>query len=150
MGLKTNTPKTKPVSPWPIAIALAIAVFVMQSLIAVVWSSTRPQTISAQDYNDLETELTSQVEAEKTALASITRKMQTAQLQNTRLQGDNTQLKQQASRLLSVEQLPTQVRGASPSQCVSKIQRLCDVTQQVNQNNVSALLAVLSRSRRAV
>jgi hypothetical protein len=143
MGLKTNTPKTKPVSPWPIAIALAIAVFVMQSLIAVVWSSTRPQTISAQDYNDLETELTSQVEAEKTALASTTRKMQSAQLQNKRLQGDNTQLKQQASRLLSVEQLPTQVRGVSPAQCISKIQRLCDVTQQVNQNNVSALLAVL-------
>ena len=31
MGLKTATPNTKAASPWPIAIALSIAVFVMQS-----------------------------------------------------------------------------------------------------------------------
>jgi hypothetical protein len=59
MGLKTATHNTKATSPWPIAIALAIAVFVMQSLITVIWSGTRPESISAQDYNDLQTDLTS-------------------------------------------------------------------------------------------
>jgi peptidoglycan hydrolase-like protein with peptidoglycan-binding domain len=146
MGLKPTRPKTKPTSPWPIAIALAIAVFVMQSLITVIWSSTRPEAISVQDYNDLQTDLTGltgQIEAQEIALTSMTRKVQSAQLQNKRFQGDNAQLKLQASKLLSVGQLPTQVRGITPAQCISKIQRLCDVTQQVNQNNVSALLSVL-------
>ncbi|NQV31961.1 MAG: peptidoglycan-binding protein [Phycisphaeraceae bacterium] len=143
MGLKTTVPSTKATSPWPMAIALAIAVFVIQSLIAVVWSSTRPQTISVQDYNDLQTDLASQLEAQDTTLAAMTRKMQSTQLLNKRLERDNTQLKQQASQRLRVEQLPTQVRGVTPSQCISKIQRLCDVAQKVNQDNVSALLAVL-------
>ncbi|MCP4449994.1 MAG: peptidoglycan-binding protein [Planctomycetes bacterium] len=143
MGLKTTTPKKKPASPWPIAIALAIAVFVMQSLITVIWSSTRPETISAQEYNDLQSELTSQAETQKTALAGATREMRSAQLEHQRLQGENAHLKQQASNLLRVERLPIQVRGVTPSQCIGKIQRLCDVAQQVNQDNVSALLAVL-------
>lgn len=143
MGMKTTVPNTKATSPWPMAIALAVAVFVIQSLITVVWSSTRPQTISVQDYNDLQTDLTSQLETQKTRLAAMTRKMQAAQLQSKRLERDNTQLKQQASQHLRVEQLPTQVRGVTPSQCIGKIQRLCDTTQQVNQDNVSALLAVL-------
>ena len=143
MGLKPTTPNTKATSPWPIAIALAIAVFVMQSLVAVIWSSTRPQTISAQDYNDLQADLTSQLEAQKTTLATMTRKTQSAKLHTQRLEGDNARLKQEASGFLRVEQLPTQVRGVTQSQCISKVQKLCDVVEQVNQENVSALLDVL-------
>lgn len=143
MGLKTATPNTKAVSPWPIAIALAVAVFVMQSLITVVWSSTRPQTVSVQDYNDLQTDLTAQLEAQKSTLATVTRKMRSAQTQINRLERDNTQLKQKAERLLRTDQLPTQVRGVTPIQCMSKIRALCDAAEQVNQDNVSALLAVL-------
>jgi len=143
MGLKTTTPNRKTTSPWPIAIALAIAVFIMQGLITIVWSSTRPQTISVQDYNDLETSLTSQLDAQKSALAAATRERQSAQLHNKRLEADNLKLKREASRLLRIEQLPTQVRDATPSQCIRRIQDLCDGVQNVNPENIGALLAVL-------
>ena len=141
MGLKTTTPNTKTTSPWPIAIALAIAVFIMQGLITIVWSST--QTISVQDYNDLENSLTSELEAQKTALAAATRKMQSAQLHGKRLEAENLKLKREASRFLRIEQLPTQVRDATPSQCIRRIQGLCDTVENVNPENVGALLAVL-------
>lgn len=143
MGLKTTMPNVKPTSPWPIAIALAIAVFIMQSLIAVVWSSTRPPAISVQDYNDLETRLTDQLEAQEADLATATRKMQSAQLETRRLEGENRKLKSTASRLLRIEQLPAQVRDATPSQSIRRIQTLCDAAKNVNPKNVSALLAVL-------
>ncbi len=143
MGLKTATPKKTATSPWPIAIALAIAVCVMQSLITVIWASTRPETISVQDYNNLQTKLTGQVETQTTALASTTRMLQSAELLNQRLEGDNVRLRQTAKKLLRVDQLPIQVRGVTPSQSISKIRKLCDVTGKVNQNNVSALLSVL-------
>ncbi len=143
MALKTAANKTKPTSPWPIAIALAIAVLIMQSLVTVIWSNTRPKAISLQDYNDLQTDLTGQIEAQKVTLADRARKVQSAQLQKKRLEQNNAQLQQKASKLLALEQLPAQVRGITTSQCISKIQTLCDASQKVNQDNVGALLAVL-------
>ena len=143
MGLKILTNKNIAQSPWAIAIALAIALLIAQCLIVVVWSSTRPKTVLLQDYNDLQTDTTNQLERQKATMAGMTRNLKSAQLQSRRLERDNIQLKQKVSRLLPLEKLPAQVRGATPSQCLGKIKRLCDVIQQVNQDNVSALLAVL-------
>jgi hypothetical protein len=143
MALKTAANKTKPTSPWPIAIALAIAVLIMQSLVTVIWSSTRPEAISLQDYNDRQIDLTGQIEAQKVTVADMARKVQSAELQKKRLEQSNAQLQQKASKLLALEQLPAQVRGFTASQCLSKIQTLCSASQKVNQDNVGALLAVL-------
>jgi hypothetical protein len=143
MALKTAANKTKPTSPWPIAIALAIAVLIMQSLVTVIWSSTRPEAISLQAHNDLQIDLTGQIEAQKVTVADMARKVQSAELQKKRLEQSNAQLQQKASKLLALEQLPAQVRGFTASQCISKIRTLCDASQKVNQDNVGALLAVL-------
>ncbi|MCF7973526.1 MAG: peptidoglycan-binding protein, partial [Phycisphaerae bacterium] len=143
MGLKTVTGKINTQSPWAIAIALAVALLIIEGLAAVVWSGTRPQSIPLQDYNDLQTDLTSQLKTKETALADAAQKLQTAESHNERLQRDVTSLRQKVARLISPEQLPVQARGATPSQTLNKIQDLCDAVQQVNQANVSALLAVL-------
>jgi len=143
MGLKILTNKNIAQNPWAIAIALAITLLIAEGLIAIVWSSTRPKTVLLQDYNDLQTDLTSQLEEQKAEVTDITRKIASAQMQNKMLERDNIQLKQSISARLSLEQLPVQVRGVTPSQCLGKIKAICNTTLQVNQANVSALLAVL-------
>jgi murein L,D-transpeptidase YcbB/YkuD len=143
MGLKKITDKINMQRPWAIAIALAIALLIIEGLVAVVWLGSRPQTVSLQDFNDLRTDLTAQLTAKEAALAEATRKLESAESQNRRLERDATSLSKKAARLIAPELLPAEVTGVTSSQTLQKIQSLCNAVRQVNQENVTALLAVL-------
>ena len=143
MGLKQSK-LTKAPNPWPITLALVMTLLIIEGLVAVVWSSTRPETISVEDYNDLQAELTTQIQAKDTALATALSQAKTAESKTKRLEQDVTQLRQKVTRLIDPEQLPLQVKGITASQTLNKIQDLCDKTSSsVNPENVNALLSIL-------